>query len=546
LLWLLKHVHVRGLRYDAALSGSRVVRLKLGKAVFCDSAALFRMSLADLTATCGVQKEKLGLACRGLLSCDPDCKGYCWIHPRSPRLKRIAEYCAQDCRSLEAACRVMEAFAREHRINLGITIGSSAFRTAKDWLELEPPTMEFAEHRRIRRALYAGRCQVLRPMGPATKLYDVNSMYPWALAATSLPVGGSPNWTAGDDARREWRKERPGYYCARVTVPDCWIPPLPAKTRSGRNAYPVGTWEGWFAQPELAYAESLGVELKVLEAASWPRAEPLFKPWAEKLYELRHAQGKSTPKGKWLKGILNSAVGKLAARTEKEHVDGFLEGNEVRACRLTGACPRCRLCLPRCRDHAPDCGGCCRHHCSGRCGAHVELGSGVHVRRFFRIEACSRPEWAGYVWAASRIRLHRLWTEGGGEDACYGDTDSVFTSKSRSGVGEGLGELEVERVRSFHARAPKLYGYEKWDGKEGKWKQVYRAKGFPAPDGKALEGGLVKRPRLRGYKSSARLSAFFTVAENGKEAKVGYGDRFLDGKVTRAPDAQEAGVIGAS
>jgi hypothetical protein len=143
------------------------------------------------------------------------------------------------------------------------------------------------------------------------------------------------------------------------------------------------------------------------------------------------------------------------------------------------------------------------------------------------------------------VRLHQLWTEGGAEDACYGDTDSAFTEKERKGVGDGLGELELERVRSFQARAPKLYGYEKWNEKAGKWEAVYRAKGFPAPDGRALAGELVKRPRLRGYKSSAKLSAFFTVAENEKVAKVGFGDRFLDGESTRPPSAREAGALGA-
>ena len=550
LLWLADHLLSRGVKFQAAVSGTRVVRLSVGKAVFCDSAALFKMRLFELTSECGVSKEMLDLPCRHLSTCiDPreptkPCGGYCWIYRGSPKSKRIMDYCEQDTRSLAAACAVMEAFALENGIELGITVGATAWKTARSWLELPDAELGFSEHRKLRRGLYGGRCQVFRPRAEKGHIYDVRSMYPWALSSVSLPWG-VPTWKSGRDARADYGADRPGYYRATVDVPRMFVPPLPARTRMGRNSYPTGKWDGWFAAPELHYAETLGCAVTPVESATWPEARPIFAPWAEKLFALRDKVGRKTPRGQWVKFLLNALTGKLAAKPEKDQVDGFQEMQDAVPCGNTGPCRNCGpFCFPGCRNRVGDCGGCCRHHCSGRCGCHRLISPGLWARTVYRLEPCSRPEWAGYLYAVSRVRLHKLLTEGGADDACYTDTDSCLSLGERSGVGAALGDLEHSDVRYFRARAPKLYGLEKRDDGKSEWERVYRAKGFAVQDDRALLGEPVGSTRLRGFRSGAREGKFFAGDVQVRTSKVGYGDRILDGDVTRAPTVAEAGVIG--
>ncbi len=586
LLWLSDHLLARGVKFSAAVSGSRVVRLSVGAAHFCDSAALFKMRLSELTSETGTPKEVLGLPCRHLPggtieggaifprcaldclaeamrgayerwasfckeceagrpgSCERKCKGFCWCFRGSPKLSRILDYCERDTRSLAAACLAMEEFSAQHGIELGITVGSTGWKTAQKWLELPDSELSFAEHRKLRKGLYGGRCQVFRPRAAAGHLYDVRSMYPWALGTALLPWG-KPEWTTGDASRDHFSGGHPGFFRAVVDVPPMWIPPLPARSRDGRNAFPTGRWDEWWDGPRLRYAEALGVSVRVTEAATWPEERQVFKPWADKLFELRRSLGGKTPRGKWVKFILNSLTGKLAARPEKDQIDGFPGMEDAKPCRWAGPCAACGpFCFPGCHRMVADCGGCCRHHCSGRCGAHRRISAGLWARVLFRLEACTRPEWAGYLYGISGARVHALLIEGGSDDACYTDTDCCRSLQTREGVGENLGDLEHARFRGFEARAPKLYGAEdQADGETG-WKRVWRAKGFPVQDGRALRGEAVGKSGMRGFRTGAREGAFFASDLNERKSVLGYGDRILDGEVTRAPTVDEANVIG--
>ncbi len=586
LLWLSDHLLARGTKFTAAISGTRVVRLSVGGGHFCDSAALFKMRLSALAAETDTPKEETGLPCRGLIAptrqggallprcdldcaaeaergryeslasycgaceagkpenCERKCRGFCWSFPGTPKLSRLLAYCEQDTRALRASCLAMEEFALENDLSLGITVGSTAWKTAREWLQLPEQELNFAEHRKIRRGLYGGRCQVFRPRAARGHLYDVRSMYPWALGTARLPWG-RPQWYAGQSARHHFESDHPGFFRAVVEVPPMWIPPLPARTSEGRNAYPIGRWEAWFDAPRLRYATSQGVTVEVSEAAVWPEERNVFGSWAARLFDLREKAGHKTPRGKWIKFILNSLVGKLAGRCEKDQIAGFAEMADAKPCRYSGGCAACGiLCLPGCRRRAHDCGGCCRHHCSGRCGAHRRISAGLWARTMHRLEGCSRPEWAGYCYGISGSRVHALLVEGGREDACYTDTDSCRSLETREGVGQRLGDLEHFAFRGFEARAPKLYAAsDRADGETG-YKRIYRAKGFAIQDGRAVAGQPIAKIGLRGFRTGAREGSFFASTLNQRKSVLGYGDRILDGEVTRAPTVIEAKVIG--
>jgi hypothetical protein len=510
--WFLDCCLTKGLSPRVRSNGARVVELKLGKLVLKDSYALFKHSLETFTKGMHVAKQSLGLTC----SCGESCGGYCAIrrHMAPARRRRLTEYLQADCESLFEALRHLERWASGNDLDLRTTCGASAWVDAKRKLGLTGNALSTADWEFARQGYYGGRCQVFRTEARAGWETDVSSMYPWALTR-ELPVGKASR-LAGAAAARAYRKGEPGLYHVRVHQ-EGWIPVLPVRGIS-RNSYPEGEVEGVYPLPELVHAESCGAEvLAVTEALVWEETEPVMRPWVSAGFKLRREApgGKSGPVGKFMKDVLNSFSGKMGSRAEKTRW-------HINPSRIKVHDPDKSLPFP-CPTLGRDCGRECWQHCTGKCGVMTQVFPGIHTSHAYFIDDCARVEWAAYLTAYARVKLHKQLIGRGQEDAVYCDTDSVFSVEKRQGLKDGvLGAWEDKGAfRDFKALAPKFYSYKR----EGK--PVRRSKGVP---GKVLpadfeRGFQVEWKRMRGFAEGARQGQFFARDLVKRCISPGTGDR---------------------
>lgn len=394
----------RGIRWSFVCSGSSVVRMRLSwgrryHVDLCDSYRLLPSSLRSLTDTFQTEVRK-------------------WDRPDWESV----EYNRDDCIALHQVLERWFSLVGEH----AETLASTAMRVfrrrhLRDVLYPAPAEAEDA----VREAYVGGRVEVIRrkPDRPA-RMYDVNSMYPWAMTHP-LPVR-----YAGRVRRRN--PARWGVYRVRVGVPDMEIPPLPCRSR--KLIFPVGVWDGILTGTELDLAEELGAVIRVDEGWEW-ETEPVLQSYVEDLYDRRVRAEDPAEKLVW-KLLLNSLYGKFGqSREAKVYLAD--DGSE-------GIWPIYRP------DGTP----------SGA-AYRLEVSRASHLL----------PHIACAVTALGRVRLWRLLS---GSDPLYCDTDSVVT-ESDLPTGPGLGELKLEGTAdpdSAEFWAPKLYRFgEKW-----------RAKGLPDED----------------------------------------------------------------
>lgn len=546
--WLLDHLLRRGIRAHVVAAGSRIVSLQIGKERkdrkkralrFLDSKALVKMSLREFTAGAEDEKEELGFECVNAeqAPCLPGCEGYCGIRRNMPRekMRRLLDYMETDVRGLMSALYRFKRYALAEDLDLSMTVGASAWSSARRMLGLQSARLSRTDHEFAREGYFGGRVQLFRPRAERGFECDVNSMYPSRLAAFPVPTG-DPELVFGGDARRAFNRDAPGIYRAEVVVPDCHLPPLPIRAGT-RVCYPTGKFAGTWALPELLHAQEVGVDVKPLRALVFPSSAVLFKPWVDKMFELRTNApgGKKSPLGTFLKFYLNSLTGKFGARPDNDKL--HLSPEEIRCCPGTGNC---------------------EDRCSFECGAHRPTGPSpfVFLSSGYRIASCAHVEWAAYLTAEARVEWHRqALSMNDGLDLVYGDTDSIFSLDKRTrNMGAELGQWEDGGAFSnFRGMAPKVYRYER------KELVKVRAKGLRLPrmtskDGKPLleniaradraiqSGELVGGEAVVGVWRGASTGKFFEVADVGRRVNEGYGDRILEpgSSFTRAPTVEEA------
>jgi hypothetical protein len=540
LKWLLDHVKERGLSAQVVSAGSRIVFASVGRCKLYDSRALCPLSLANFTKGLGVEKQQLSFPCK----CGEECGGYCSISRRmAPRFwKRLREYLEADCKSLMMGLRSLQDFARHYDLDLGATIGGSAWRNARRSIGLPAADLSRQEHRLAREGYFGGRVQLPRPgLTPRGHEFDVASMYPWTLRQFELPVGAHRIVTRAD-ARRAYRHAMPGIYKVRVQVPEMHLPPLPYRyDRATRTSYPTGTAVGTWPLPELHHAEECGaLILDVEHAVIWEASRVLFKEWIERLFAIRKAVGKKTPLGQFLKLYLNSLTGKFG--TDPERLSFAINPKQIHVCRERGECAT---------DGEEDCGRCCVYHCCGRCGASIQYSKHVFARPVFHLDDCAHVHWSSYLTSQGRITLHEQQIAvKGGEDLVYCDTDGIFSISPRTlNIGSDLGQWEwAGEFRAFDGIGPKMYTYlhdpvtckRDHKGKPCDGGRTQKAKGVRL--GKALlrRGASYSAGGIVGFRAGAKLERFFTRNTTTRTVQDQTGDRIpTRGGMTRAPRVTE-------
>jgi hypothetical protein len=526
-LWLLQHLADRDISAQISLAGASVVTIKIDfssddkRLTIRDSARLVPMSLdkfskmfpgtarkgdTDLPCVCTDEKKAFYLVAKGA----PSCGGYCSIRRTmaSPMRTRLEWYLEQDLVSLEQSLDALELYCERNDLDLGGTIGGSAWSTslrrcdlltAADWGKAISALK--GGYALARKGYFGGRVSVGRTYAEHLHSYDINSAYPAALRNLALPTG-SPRTV--DDGSALYRGGREGIVTARVDVPDSYCPPLPLRTPGGRIAYPTGSFTGEWAANELRYAESVGVRVRrVGRSIFWPTAERIFPAFIDDIYRLRrnaieeHAavhggDGKKSPLAQWLKLVANSLTGKFAQHPESE---AFATGSE-HISKLF--CARPSPCFGElCRGER-----CCVHVCKSTCGKWEMYGTGgrFFCKPLLSFSASSHVQYAAYLTAATRTTLHAEMHD----DFVYSDTDCVKRLRPDTrNIGPELGQWQYEgEYKGWQCIAPKVYGNTKVGGK-------FQARGKGIPDATAnweaiVTGEDIELPGVMGLKTALR------------------------------------------
>lgn len=441
-IWFLSHLVKRDIsKVRVSLAGQRIVSLKYRELTIRDSAALLPMSLVKAAELGGEQKEKTGLPCE----CGNACGGYCAIKRSMPAAHRrlLAGYLRQDCVATLSALDALQSFADTHDLDLTGTIGMSAWKCASR--ELDIPKADWSttsEYEFSRRAYFGGRCQVFRTQAVAGYRYDINSAYPAALASLSLPTG-ERTFLASKKASRAFEDGKPGLFSASLEVPKMFIPPIPVRLKD-RIAYPYGKVEGVWTSIEIQYALSQGVKLSSIgRAMVWSSEAKILEPFCRRVWGLRDMVGPKTAFGLFLKLYANSLTGKFAQNPEVETIKIDSVNNHF-----------------------------------GKGWFPLDIRQTIWACPGYSIAPCAYIEWAAYLTAYTRIKLHEQITGDRlhGQTAVYCDTDSCISIAPRTkSIGLALGEWKYEGTfRDFEARAPKTYAYTD-DGGEF----FAKAKGIP-------------------------------------------------------------------
>lgn len=508
-LCIAEELRRRSIPCSIDLAGSRISRLRGGGITVRDSWPLVPLPMSVAARIAGEHAPQMGLPCR----CSQSCGGYCSIRPADTR-RVVADKCTADARVLY---RLLDTLRSEVAPALGLvlrgTLGGTAWATARERLALPNCDLPPAAWRRIRESYYGGRVVIARPhaSGPGTH-WDINSAYPASLAKTALPCGA---WSAyaKADARRCFDRQRPGVYACEVTVPEIYLPPLPARV-GGRLAYPIGTFRGVWTLHELRTAQHRGTTIdKIAWCHAWEAEEILFDGIINEWFRARSDAGKYSPLGQWLRLLPNSITGKLAEGPERQSAKMFPES------------------VKWCEGKHP----CNRRVCVGACGSYVQLDIWGQVWGvpFYRPSPSAHIQWAAYLTAATRERW-LIGAESQGMDLVYGDTDSLWTTgrTAPQPTGARLGEWEYKGSwRDFECTAPRQYRYT--DDKSTT--PVVKSTGATLTNADWLRGtATVDRGVLSFTEAAAtgkglfqRKELRYSIATRGKETGW-YGDRVLD------------------
>lgn len=260
---------------EVILSGSRVLRAKVGKARLCDSFPLMQMSLEKVGQAVGVHKTKVDRTRLDELS-----------------TQEVEDYCAQDCQVLLAALKAhrdfIETVPHPHP-RLPTTSGASAVYCAEAWdapvaLHLSKSTPSFEDWEEQRGTVMGGRCELWRlghVRGPVY-YYDVKSSYPSRYLEGPLPVGP---WRKVNHAPRAGTV---GVFRVKFSQPKDRLPLLTSSPPDGYGGVHAHEGEGWATSEEIEVARAeLGARVEVLHGWVSELVGPLGRRFVEKLFRLK-------------------------------------------------------------------------------------------------------------------------------------------------------------------------------------------------------------------------------------------------------------------
>ena len=159
--------------------------------------------------------------------------------------------------------------------------------------------------------------------------YDVNSLYPFIMGNTKMPVG-KPIAFEGDI--RAIDPKAYGFFYCKITSPDYLDHPIlqrRIKTENGiRTVAGLGSWHGWVYSAEMDNAVRFGYQFEILRGYEFKMGF-IFKDYVNKMYNLRLEYDKSHPMNLIAKLLMNSLYGKFGMKLESTIIEMFDTSNEI-------------------------------------------------------------------------------------------------------------------------------------------------------------------------------------------------------------------------
>ena len=163
-----------------------------------------------------------------------------------------------------------------------------------------------------------------------TKLYvyDVNSLYPFIMANSPMPVGKP---IAFDGDIRKVEPDSFGFFYCKITSPDNLLHPILQRritTSEGvRTIAGLGNWEGWIFSGEMDNAARFGYTFEILKGYQFKKGF-IFKDYVERMYNLRLQYTKGQPLNLIAKLLMNSLYGKFGMKLDSTIIEMYNTSNE--------------------------------------------------------------------------------------------------------------------------------------------------------------------------------------------------------------------------
>ena len=393
------------------------------------------------------------------------------------------KYCKLDCHCLYEILVKFNELIFTHfnvNINLSLTLPALAMRIYKSQFMPKDTIYQLLGNieRDIRESYTGGAVDVFIPYNRITSIltnvkafftklysYDVNSLYPFIMAKTLMPVGKP---VAFDGNIRNIEVDAYGFFYCKITSPEYLAHPIlqrRIKTSEGtRTIAGLGTWTGWIFSGEMDNAVKFGYQFEILKGYQFQKGN-IFKEYIEKMYNLRLQFEKGHAMNLIAKLLMNSLYGKFGMKLESTIVEMFDTSSETELSLFNDL---------------------------------LEV-SGQTIQDFLKIDnhyITVRKSLANYSYNEEEDIFHgldvniaiasaitggaRIWMSvfknNSNFNLYYSDTDNVVTDKPLPSfmVGSGLGQMKLEYVISKAVfLAPKVYALITVDGNE-----VIKIKGF--------------------------------------------------------------------
>lgn len=476
LFFLEEIMYNRSWKYDIIdVHGSLInIRIQTDSISFqlCDSYAMLPESLKKLSIAFDVEHKKLEFDIEsGVKQMD----------------KQAVKYLHNDCLALYEVIQKYIEFAGIEKLKL--TIASQSLQDFVDMTQakLDLIQMPEKEEKDFRKNFYVGgRVEVYKGKGDKVRLYDVNSMYGFAMLQP-MPCGEMKTVTSYD-------RTKIGFYSITVTsFPNQYISPLFYKIRKNQTNklfFVNGKGTYYLDSTTIDFlVKTFGMRFNVNYGYVFHGRDWLFVDYVEKYYKIKRDTSDTAMRA-IAKLRLNSLYGKMGQKREVETLTNYIP-NETQ----------------NFVDVIPE----------------LNLVSVLTVSKNKYI----MPFLAGYITALARLHHYKLMMKDI-NSVFYCDTDSIFSESKvlDQYVSKEIGDLSYDGEYKGIFLAPKMYGLKDSDG------EYITFKGFDSKDftfsqlEKSFNTFLKKRTLLLQGKSKVSMLHFRSCLSR-KNGIIGDEGKFL-------------------
>jgi len=418
---------------NTAIFNGKFISAKYGHVTFADSMNIYPTSVEKIGKLIGLDKlENKKVKGQGLRKEN--------ITPED------IEYCKRDCKIVFVALqRIFELTGA-----IKLTLPSLAmYDFRKNYL---PGDLQFSELvDEFYDSYYGGRTEAFKIGKVNAKVYDVNSMYPYAMVNTVFPDVKSLKKETQVDTRflTHCLKYYEGMASVDVIHKDTFFGYLPCRMevdKSEKLVFPVGKFSTVVNFNELRYALQAGViEIKKVHYIVY--ANPAKSPFVEFILDNYKKRNESKDELNRLiyKLKMNSLYGRFAMRMKMstayydeipfQLIQELKEGDKYCDIQLFNA---------------------------DRNDCYLITENEKFKNSFFSI-----PTFSSYITSTARVMLLQALTANENTGVCYCDTDSVFLEGEFIGkLSDELGDFKLEDKQVTAVFGLKNYIYKDHEGKE--------------------------------------------------------------------------------